>query len=233
MGIQNLWVKFQNLILSYGGLTRTGKHLSVICFCMMLAGQAAAQTTILAFGDSLTQGYGLPQQDGFVPQMERWLQDHGADVRLINGGVSGDTTAGGAARIDWSLDSTIDAVILCLGGNDVLRGLPPQTSRGNLRQIIETVNRRNLPLLLIGMKAPGNYGATYKAEFDAIYPKLAAEYDLPFAPDFFAPLRQISSNPADLKAYFQADGIHPNAQGVALIVSHLGPQVLTLLDAQK
>ncbi len=189
----------------------------------------AEPVVIAALGDSLTQGYGLPEQDGFVPQLQRWLQDQGADIRLINAGVSGDTTAGGAARVDWTLTPEVDGMIVALGGNDLLRGIDPTVSRDNLEAILSAAETANVEVLLIGMQAPGNYGADYKQRFDAIYPELAQHFGTHYASSFFAGLTA-EGDPAAARQYMQADGIHPNAAGVALIVETLGPQVLSLAE---
>jgi acyl-CoA thioesterase-1 len=186
---------------------------------------------VLALGDSLTQGYGLPEQDGLVPQMQKWLEDQGVEARLINAGVSGDTTAGGAARVEWSLTPEVDAMIVALGGNDLLRGIDPAVSRGNLEAILQVAQAKGVEVLLVGLKAPGNYGADYKTSFDAIYPDLSEAYGAILAPDFFAGLG--GGDPAALQEWFQADGIHPNAKGVARIVDGLGPQVRALVEAAR
>ena len=188
---------------------------------------------LLAFGDSLTQGYGLEQSAGFVPVLEAWLRAAGEDVRVINGGVSGDTTAGGAARIAWNLTPDIDAVIVALGGNDLLRGLPPEAARENLSRILTEIRARGLPVLLVGLPAPLNYGADYKAAFDAIYRDLAREFSIPLYPDFMAPLSAMDDRQKVLSAFMQADATHPNAAGVRLIVEAMGPEVLKLLQGAQ
>ena len=186
--------------------------------------------TIAALGDSLTQGYGLPAEQGFVPQLERWLQDQGQDVSVINAGVSGDTTAGGLSRVDWTLTPEVDALIVTLGGNDLLRGIAPEVSRANLDGILRAAKAAQVDVLLVGMQAPGNYGPQYKAAFDRMYPDLAAEYDTLFAESFFEGLGGAGTDPASLGDFMKADGIHPNALGVARIVEGLGPVVLDLVD---
>jgi acyl-CoA thioesterase I len=189
--------------------------------------------TIVALGDSLTAGYGLDDQStGFVPVLEGWLKAKGHEVVVQNAGVSGDTTAGGLARVGWSLGPEADAMIVTLGGNDLLRGLDPASSRANLDGILKEAAARNLPVLLVAMKAPGNFGPEYKAAFDAMYVELAESYDTLLADDFFAGLRAAGadpSNPASLAAFMQADGLHPNPEGVKLIVGGLGPKVEDLL----
>jgi acyl-CoA thioesterase-1 len=187
----------------------------------------------VALGDSLTAGYGLadPSQ-GMVPVLEGWLKAKGADVVVQNAGVSGDTTAGGLSRIGWALGPEADALIVTLGGNDMLRGIDPAAARANLDGILKEAGARGLPVLLVGMPAPGNYGPEYKAAFDAMYPELALQYGAVLAPDFFAGLLTAGANPADpasLAAYMQPDGIHPNPEGVRLIVEGLGPKVEELL----
>lgn len=189
---------------------------------------AEEPVTILALGDSLTQGYGLVAKDGFVARLDDWLSQNGARVDIINAGVSGDTTAGGAARVAWSLTPEVDAMIVALGGNDLLRGLDPDEARRNLTTILDIAASEDLPVLLIGMEAPGNFGPDYKADFDAIYPDLAASYDTVFFPDFFAGLGE--GDLSSLRAFFQSDGIHPNAEGVLRIVNAMGPAVLDLIS---
>ena len=192
----------------------------------------AEPVTVVALGDSLTAGYGLDQAEGFVPQMQAWLMAHGRDVVLINAGVSGDTTAGGLARLDWSLTPDVGALIVNLGGNDLLRGLDPAASRTNLDAILAAATARGLPVLLVGLRAPGNYGAGFKAAFDAIFPELAAKYGAVLEENYFLPL--IDQKAAVLNpALMQADGIHPNAKGVAAAVAALGPKVLEVLDRVK
>ncbi|MDT8857059.1 arylesterase [Paracoccaceae bacterium Fryx2] len=189
----------------------------------------AEPATLLALGDSLTQGYGLPVEEGFVPQLQAWLAGQGAEVTVLNAGVSGDTTAGGLSRLDWSLTPEVDAMIVNLGGNDLLRGIDPDNSRANLEAILAEAKARGLPVLLVGLRAPGNYGADYKIAFDAIYPDLAERYGAELEADYFQPLIRQDSGLVDT-ALMQGDGIHPNAAGVARLVEALGPKVLALLD---
>jgi len=194
---------------------------------------AAEPVTLVALGDSLTAGYGLDDQaDGLVPQLEGWLTARGLDVVVQNAGVSGDTTAGGLARVGWALGPEADALMVTLGGNDLLRGIDPAESRRNLEAILKEAAARDLPVLLVGMKASANYGPAYKTAFDGMYGDLATAYDTVLAEDFFAGLRASGADPSDpasLSAYMQADGIHPNPVGVKLIVEELGPKVEELL----
>lgn len=212
------------------------KALAGIVFILAGLGQAGAaladEIVIAALGDSLTQGYGLPEKQGFVPQLQAWLDAQGAEVRLINAGVSGDTTAGGLSRVAWTLTPEVDGMIVALGGNDLLRGLGPEQARSNIDGILQAAETAEVDVLLIGMQAPGNFGPAYKSQFDAIYPELAEAYGSEFLESFFTGLSGVGdiTNPLSLKDYFQADGVHPNAQGVALIVKEVGPKVLALVD---
>lgn len=190
----------------------------------------AEPLTVVAFGDSLTQGYGLPARDGFVPQLQSWLAAAGADAVVVNAGVSGDTTAGGASRIDWTLTPDVDALIVNLGGNDMLRGIDPAESKRNLETILIAAQAKKLPVLLVSLRAPGNYGVQFKADFDAMYGDLATKYGALLAPNYFIPLIDQSSRLLD-PALMQADGIHPNAAGVAKAITVLGPKVQDLLAA--
>jgi acyl-CoA thioesterase-1 len=191
--------------------------------------QAEGAPRVLALGDSLTAGYGLPQGEGFVPELQGWLDENGVAARLVNAGVSGDTTAGGLARLDWALAEGADAAIVALGGNDMLRGLPPEVARANLDGILGALAARGIPALLIGIEAPGNYGPAYKAAFDGLYADLAAEHDALLEPSFLAPLTEAAPLEQAVRRYMQPDGIHPNAEGVEVIVDAFGPRVAELL----
>ncbi|GGB01083.1 arylesterase [Allosediminivita pacifica] len=214
---------------TYGALRR-GSKIALLTLGLWAAPALAEQVDILALGDSLTQGYGLPEQDGFVRRLETWLRERNHDVAIVNAGVSGDTTAGGLSRVEWSLTPEIDAMILALGANDMLRGLDPEVARGNLEGILEVAQLQNTPVLLIGIEAPGNYGADYKQAFDAIYPDLAEEYETLYLDSFFAGLRENGALPDDLSQFVQADGLHPNPTGVERIVEGVGPKVEELID---
>ena len=189
---------------------------------------AADGIVIAALGDSLTQGYGLVQEQGFVPRLQDWLTAEGVNAMLINAGVSGDTTAGGLSRVAWTLTPEVDAIIVALGGNDLLRGIDPAVSRANIAGILKAASDAQVEVLLVGMQAPGNYGPDYKQSFDAIFPELSAEYDALYAENFFEGLSVEGGDPASVRAYMQADGIHPNAEGVVRIVDALGPKVADL-----
>lgn len=187
---------------------------------------------MVALGDSLTAGYGLGPDEGFVPRLEAWLRARGADVEVRDAGVSGDTTAGGLSRLDWALGEGADALIVALGGNDFLRGVDPEVSRGNLRGILEKARAEELPVLLVGIDASGQYGPDYEAAFDAMYPALAAEFGALLEADWFEALREEGVPPEETRArLLQPDGLHPNAAGVERIVERLGPRVLELIEA--
>lgn len=221
--------------LGYGVAVKMRKAAIGFVLALTAGGVQAQEVVIAALGDSLTQGFGLPQEQGFVPQLQNWLDAQGAEVKLINAGVSGDTTAGGLARVAWTLTPEVDAMILALGGNDLLRGLDPAQARGNLSGILEAAGAADVDVLLVGMQAPGNYGPAYKEQFDAIYPELAEQFGSLYLASFFEGLREGDTlpDPAALQPYFQSDGIHPNAEGVARIVEGMGPKVLDLVTAAQ
>ncbi len=196
---------------------------------LLLTGAAQAQQRVVAFGDSLTAGFGLPVEEGFVPQLQTWLQAQGADVVVVNAGVSGDTTSGGLARVDWVLGEGADLVILELGANDMLRGVAPSVARANLDAILANITGRGIKVLIAGMLAPPNYGEDYRAEFDGMYPDLAQKYGAELYPFFLAGLGQADGLVA-FYALLQDDGMHPNAKGVKLIVEDIGPAVLAALE---
>ena len=185
---------------------------------------AAAETPIhiVALGDSLTAGYGLAEQDGFVPRLQAALAAKGVAVELANAGVSGDTAADGLARLDWSVPQGADAVIVELGANDMLRGLKPEVTRATLATILRRLTQRHIAVLLCGMRAAPNFGAEYDQAFDRVYPDLAAEFGVILYPFF------LDGVAADLRLT-QPDGLHPNAAGVAVIVDRILPKVQELV----
>jgi acyl-CoA thioesterase I len=182
----------------------------------------AAPVKLLAFGDSLIHGYGLDAGATFPEQLESALRARGFDVRVINGGNSGDTTAGGRARLDWALADKPDAVLVELGANDGLRGLDPGQTYENLDAILTRLSAEKLPVLLAGMLAPRNLGAEYTQEFDSVFPRLAEKHGVALYPFF---LDGIALDPS----LNQADGIHPNPAGVKVLVERISPQIIDLI----
>ena len=177
---------------------------------------------IVAIGNSLTAGLGLPANATFPARLERALAQRGTAAEVVNAGVSGDTTADGLSRLDWSVPDDTDAVILELGANDALRGLDPAQARANLDAILKRLIGRKLPVLLAGMRAPPNMGAEYTKTFDAIYPDLAAAYGTILYPFF---LEGVAAD----RALNQGDGLHPTAAGVDVIVAKILPRVEELV----
>ncbi|MCH7941892.1 MAG: arylesterase [Proteobacteria bacterium] len=182
----------------------------------------ADQIRLLVFGDSLSAGYGLAMGEGFTAQLGTALREDGMDVKVLNGGVSGDTTAGGLARLDWMLSDEPDAVIVELGANDGLRGLDPNQTQANLDAILNKLKQHDIPALLTGMLAPPNMGGEYGEDFNGLYPMLATRHDVVFYPFF---LEGVAGN-LELN---QGDAVHPNAEGVAEIIRRILPSVKELL----
>jgi acyl-CoA thioesterase I len=199
-------------------------RFSVALFALMLSilPARAEPFTILALGDSLTAGLGLDGPQAFPARLEAALKARGHDVLIINAGVSGDTVSQGAARLEWSLTDDVDAVLVALGANDALRGLPPEQAEAALDEILAKLRATNLPTLILGMRSPPNLGPDYALKFEAMFPTLAAKHGASLYPFF---LEGVAAN-ASLN---QADGIHPNAKGVDEIVKRVLPAVETLL----
>jgi acyl-CoA thioesterase-1 len=185
-------------------------------------GGSGRPVKIVALGDSLTAGLGLPADAAFPARLQQALARKGVATEVVNAGVSGDTTADGLSRLDWSVPDDTDAVILELGANDALRGIDPAQARTNLDAILKRLAARNLPVLLAGMRAPPNLGADYTKAFDAIYPDLAAAYGTVFYPFFL-------DGVAAERSLNQGDGLHPTAAGVDVIVGKILPQAEELV----
>ena len=192
----------------------------------MPSAHAQAPIKIVAFGDSLTAGYGLPDNEGFVPRLKAALAAKGIAVDIQNAGVSGDTAADGLTRLDWSVPEGTEAVILELGANDMLRGLKPEVTRDELDTILRRLTARYIAVLLCGMRSAPNLGPEYGAAFERIYPDLAAKYDVLIYPFF------LDGAAADLKL-LQHDGLHPNAAGVDVIVTRILPKVEELITRAR
>lgn len=187
------------------------------------AGESRGPARVVALGDSLTAGFDLAPSEAFPAQLERALRARGHAVEIANAGVSGDTTAAGLARFDWAVPEGTEAVILVLGGNDALRGIDPKATRANLDRMLAQFAKRNIVVLLAGMKAPRNWGEPYVSDFDAIYPELAKKYDSAVYYPFFLDGVALDSK-LNLK-----DGIHPNARGIAEIVNRMLPSAEKLV----
>lgn len=202
------------------------KQVAAILFVALTASPALAAgkpLTIVALGDSLTAGYLLGPDEGFVPQLQKALRARGhADVVVENAGVSGDTSSGGLSRLDWAVGPDADAVILELGANDALRGVDPKLTRANLGAIIARLKARKIPVLLAGMFAPPNMGSDYARDFNRIYPELAAANGLVFYPFFL-------DGVATHEDLILADGLHPTPEGVSVIVARILPKVEELI----
>jgi len=186
------------------------------------AASAGKTVKIVAFGDSLTAGLGLPEKDGFVPRLQAALAAKGVTVEIANAGVSGDTATDGRARLDWSVPEGTDAVVLELGANDMLRGIKPEVTRAALDTILRRLTGRHIVVLLCGMRAAPNLGPDYDRAFERIYAELAGKYGALLYPFF---LDGVAGN----RSLNQPDGLHPNAAGVDVIVAGLLPKVEELL----
>jgi acyl-CoA thioesterase-1 len=197
---------------------------AVLLLFSLSAAQAGTQPIrILAFGASIVAGYGLGAADSLPAQLEQALKAHGVDATVIDAGVSGDTSAGGLARLDWSLADNPDLVIVDLGGNDALRAIDPKTTEANLDAIVSRLKAQKRGVLIAGMLAPPNLGADYAAAFNAVFPAVAARHDVTLYPFL---LDGVVADPA----LNQADGIHPNAAGVKVIVERMLPFVLQAIQ---
>ena len=199
-----------------------GAAVFLLCLSFAFADPAIGETRLLVLGDSLTAGFGLSARDAFPARLEAALRSGGLAVKVINGGVSGDTTAGGRARLGWALRAKPDAVIIELGGNDALRGVDPVTTEANLAAILARLARHNIPVLLCGMVAPPNMGRDYGRRFNAIFPRLAERFGVLFYPFF---LEGVAMKPR----LNQRDGVHPNGRGVGVIVERLLPYARELV----
>jgi acyl-CoA thioesterase I len=224
----------QARVRSYGPQPAFYQMIAVCCalFCALFLGAANPQLAradtpirLVALGDSLTAGYGLPAKDGFVPQLKAALAAQGIqgiDVEITDAGVSGDTASDGLARLDWSVPEGTDAVIVELGANDMLRGIDPQVTRNALDAILARLAQRHIAVLLCGMRAAPNLGADYGRAFERIYPQLAEKYGAVLYPFF------LDGVAAD-RALKQSDGLHPNAAGVGVIVRRILPTVQEII----
>ncbi|MGE0734360.1 MAG: arylesterase [Alphaproteobacteria bacterium] len=221
-------------MIKHGALRRIFNGFAVAAGCFLwllpatppIAAEDAKPVKIVAIGDSLTAGYGLKLNEAFPAKLQAALRAKGIKAEVVNSGVSGDTSAGGRQRLAWALADKPDFVILELGANDGLRGLEPRQTRENLEAIIVALKEKQVGILLAGMMAPPNLGKQYGDEFNAVFPALAQKHDLPLYPFF---LEGVAAHPA----FNQADGIHPTAQGVDMIVERILPYVEKLIAAKR
>jgi acyl-CoA thioesterase I len=201
---------------------RSAPMTFLLAVLLAFSAPAEATTRILAFGDSLTAGYGVAPDQAFPVQLQARLRADGYDAVVDNGGVSGDTTADGLARLDWSLGDHPDVALVELGANDMLRGLDPKQAAANLDTILARLKAAKVKVLLLGMRSVSNWGTDYQQRFDAIFPTLATKYGVPLYPFF---LDGVALDPK----LNQGDGLHPTAVGVAVIVGRVAPAVERLL----
>jgi acyl-CoA thioesterase-1 len=202
-------------------------HIAVLMLALMTVlnpawAEATKPLKLVVLGDSLSAGLGLPAQEAFPAKLQKALQAKGMAIDMTNAGVSGDTSSGGRDRLDWSVPDGTEGVIIELGANDALRGIDPDLTRAALTEIVARLKVRRIPVMLCGMLAPPNYGADYAARFNSIYPDLAKKFDVPLYPFF------LDGVAADAKLN-QADGIHPTAAGVDIIVGNMMPTVEAFL----
>jgi acyl-CoA thioesterase-1 len=198
-------------------------HILVLMVALMTAAPALAQPVkVVVLGDSLSAGLGLSAADAFPAKLQKALKAKGIDVAIMNAGVSGDTASGGRDRLDWSVPNGTEAVIVELGANDALRGTDPAITRSALSDIVSRLKARGVAVLLLGMLAPPNYGSDYAARFNTIYPDLSKSFGVPLYPFF---LDGVAADPK----LNQADGIHPTAEGVDIIVKKILPTVEAFL----
>lgn len=189
----------------------------------MAHAQAAAGKKLMVFGDSLVAGYRLPPEDSFPAQLERKLKTEGHDISVINAGVSGDTTSAGLTRLEWNLKQNPDYVIIVLGANDMMRQVDRKVTRGNFEKMLQILKDRKIPVLLAGMRSFRNYDAIFGGNFQEMYEELADEYDAVYYPFFLEDVAMEARYNLD-------DGIHPNKEGIALIVDNIYDDVQDLLD---
>jgi acyl-CoA thioesterase-1 len=210
------------------GVRRLFVHLALLVTFAAAAPASAQEVHVLAFGDSLTAGYGLPQGQGFAPQLEDALRRNGIPARVTNGGVSGNTAGQARARLKWTLDGLKrkpDLAVVALGGNDMLRGLPTRQTRADMDAILAEFRRRDIPVLVAGMLAAPNLGPQFAAEFNSIFPDVARRHGATLYPFFLA-------NVAGVRGLNLPDGVHPNFQGIKRMVTGILPSVMTALGRE-
>jgi acyl-CoA thioesterase I len=219
-----MFVQMLVLGLLFSGVAGTELAISPSALAQTPAGQGAKPIKMVVLGDSLSAGHGLPGPAAFPARLQKALKSNGIDVDMINAGVSGDTSSGGRDRLDWSVPDGTEVVIVELGANDALRGIDPNITRQALSDIVTRLKTRKIAVLLCGMLAPPNYGSDYAVRFNTIYPDLSKSFGVPLYPFF------LEGVAADAKLN-QADGLHPTAEGVDVIVKNILPTVQAFLGA--
>jgi acyl-CoA thioesterase-1 len=214
-------MKIKDLTSAITGILAT----CFIMMCTLMTNASAKPLEVVAFGDSLMAGYQLDREDAFPNRLAEALNANGLEINMTNAAVSGDTTSGGLARLDWSIPDGTDVVILELGANDALRGLPAETTRENLDKMMARLSERNITIFLMGMLAPPNMGSDYEQQFNTIYPDLANKYEVEFYPFFL-------DGVAGIPELNISDGIHPNPKGIAVMVEKILPVAEPFLKAQ-
>lgn len=214
-------MKIKDLTSAITGILAT----CFIMMCTLMTNASAKPLEVVAFGDSLMAGYQLDREDAFPNRLAEALNANGLEINMTNAAVSGDTTSGGLARLDWSIPDGTDVVILELGANDALRGLPAETTRENLDKMMARLSERNITVFLMGMLAPPNMGSDYEQQFNTIYPDLANKYEVEFYPFFL-------DGVAGIPELNISDGIHPNPKGIAVMVEKILPIAEPFFKAQ-
>lgn len=214
-------MKIKDLTSAITGILAT----CFIMMCTLMTNASAKPLEVVAFGDSLMAGYQLDREDAFPNRLAEALNANGLEINMTNAAVSGDTTSGGLARLDWSIPDGTDVVILELGANDALRGLPAETTRENLDKMMARLSERNITVFLMGMLAPPNMGSDYEQQFNTIYPDLANKYEVEFYPFFL-------DGVAGIPELNISDGIHPNPKGIAVMVEKILPVAEPFFKAQ-
>jgi acyl-CoA thioesterase-1 len=188
--------------------------------------QKRERPRIVALGDSLTAGLGLAPEEAYPALLQRWIDDKGLNYQVVNAGVSGDTSAGGLRRLEWALQGNVEVLIVALGGNDALRGLPTEQLRSNLKEIIERARARGIRVILAGMEAPPNFGQPYTVSFHRVYPELAKTYGLPLVPFLLTGV-------AGIESLNQPDGIHPTEKGARIVAENIWTVLEPVLDEKR
>ncbi len=213
---------------TFGSLVCSALLAPLIFFAVLATAPPtlAAPLKIIAFGDSLMAGYQLGPDEGFVPQLQAALRNRGYDATVVDAAVPGETTSGGKARLDWSVPADADLVLLEFGANDMLRGLPPETVKANLDAMLARLDERRIPAILVGMRSAPQLGPQYVRAFESIYPDLAEKHHVPLVPFFL-------DGVAARREMLLGDGMHPNPEGVKILVGNVLPAVVRVIESRS